>query len=216
LKRAGAGTLSVPGDVSGEGIVRAMAEAVVGGFGWVEVLVNNAGITLITPAEETTLSDWRRVLEVNLTGPFLTSREFGREMLRLGSGSIVNVSSVAGLLGVADRAAYNASKHGLVGLTRTLAAEWGGRDVRVNAVCTGWVNPDKDVEDQAGGGYADEDIEGRVPMGRFATPDDVARAIAFLADPEQSAFVNGHTLSVDGGWYGDGGWESLRWRKQAL
>jgi NAD(P)-dependent dehydrogenase (short-subunit alcohol dehydrogenase family) len=75
---------------------------------------------------------------------------------------------------------------------------------------------DMDVEDQAGGGYADEDIEGRVPMGRFATPDDVARAIAFLADPEQSAFVNGHTLSVDGGWYGDGGWESLRWRKQAL
>jgi NAD(P)-dependent dehydrogenase (short-subunit alcohol dehydrogenase family) len=144
LKRAGAGTLSVPGDVSGEGIVRAMAEAVVGGFGWVEVLVNNAGITLITPAEETTLSDWQRVLEVNLTGPFLTSREFGREMLRLGSGSIVNVSSVAGLLGVADRAAYNASKHGLVGLTRTLAAEWGGRDVRVNAVCTGWVKTDMD------------------------------------------------------------------------
>ena len=73
-----------------------------------------------------------------------------------------------------------------------------------------------DVEDQAGGGCADEDIEGRVPMGRFATPDDVARAIAFLADREQSAFINGHTLSVDGGWYGDGGWESLRWRKQAL
>ena len=210
LERAGAEALSVPGDVSDEAAVRGMVEAVMAGFGRVDVLVNNAGISLITPAEETTSADWRRVIEVNLTGPFLTSREFGREMLRLGSGSIVNVSSVAGLLGVADRAAYNASKHGLVGLTRTLAAEWGGRGVRVNAVCPGWVKTEMDAEDQAGGGYTDEDIAGRVPMGRFATPDDVARAVAFLADPEQSSFVNGHTLSVDGGWYGDGGWESLR------
>ncbi|MCA1688844.1 MAG: SDR family oxidoreductase [Actinobacteria bacterium] len=186
------------------------------GFGRIDVLVNNAGISLITPAEETSLADWRRVLDVNLTGPFLTSREFGMVMLEQGSGSIVNVSSVAGLLGVADRAAYNASKHGLVGLTRTLAAEWGGRGVRVNAVCPGWVKTEMDVEDQAGDGYTDEDIEGRVPMGRFARPEDVARAVAFLADPEQSGFVNGHTLSVDGGWYGDGGWESLRRGKQAL
>jgi NAD(P)-dependent dehydrogenase (short-subunit alcohol dehydrogenase family) len=216
LKRAGAGALSVPGDVSDEGAVRGMVEAVMGEFGRVDVLVNNAGISLISPAEETSLADWRRVLEVNLTGPFLTSREFGGEMLRRGSGSIVNVSSVAGLVGVADRSAYNASKHGLVGLTRTLAAEWGGRGVRVNAVCPGWVKTEMDVEDQAGGGYTDEDIEDRVPMGRFATPDDVARAVAFLADPDQSGFVNGHTLSVDGGWYGDGGWESLRRGKRDL
>jgi NAD(P)-dependent dehydrogenase (short-subunit alcohol dehydrogenase family) len=216
LRRAGAEALPVPGDVSDEGAVRRMVEAVMDGFGRVDVLVNNAGISLISPAEETTLADWRRVLEVNLTGPFLMCREFGREMLRWGSGSIVNVSSVAGLLGVADRAAYNASKHGLVGLTRTLAAEWGGRGVRVNAVCPGWVKTEMDVEDQAGGGYTDEDIEGRVPVGRFARPEDVARAVAFLADPEQSGFVNGHTLSVDGGWFGDGSWESLRRRKQGF
>jgi NAD(P)-dependent dehydrogenase (short-subunit alcohol dehydrogenase family) len=214
LKRAGAKTLPVPGDVSDEEVVRGMVGAVIGEFGRVDVLVNNAGISLIAPAEETTLADWRRVLEVNLTGPFLMCREFGREMLERGSGSIVNVSSVAGLLGVADRAAYNASKHGLVGLTRTLAAEWGGRGVRVNAVCPGWVKTEMDAEDQAGGGYTDEDIEARTPMGRFATPEDVARAVAFLADPEQSGFVNGHTLSVDGGWFGDGSWESLRRRKQ--
>jgi NAD(P)-dependent dehydrogenase (short-subunit alcohol dehydrogenase family) len=91
---------------------------------------------------------------VNLTGPFLTSREFGREMLRRGSGSIVNVSSVAGLLGVADRAAYNASKHGLVGLTRTLAAEWGGRGVRVNAVCPGWVKTEMEESDLPSVGFA--------------------------------------------------------------
>jgi NAD(P)-dependent dehydrogenase (short-subunit alcohol dehydrogenase family) len=214
LKRTGADTLSVPGDVSDEGAVRGMVEAVMVGFGRVDVLVNNAGISLISPLEETPLADWRRVLEVNLTGPFLMCREFGKEMLERGSGSIVNISSVAGLLGVADRAAYNASKHGLVGLTRTLAAEWGGRGVRVNAVNPGWVKTEMDQEDRASGGYTDKDIEGRVPMGRFANPEDVAQAIAFLADPEQSAFVNGHTLSVDGGWFGDGSWESLRRSKR--
>ena len=206
--------LSVPGDVSNEASVRGMVEVVMGEFGRVDMLVNNAGVSAIAPAEETTLAGWERTLAVNLTGPFLTSREFGKVMLEQGSGSIVNISSVAGLLGIADRAAYNASKHGLIGLTRTLAAEWGGRGVRSNAVCPGWVKTEMDEEDQAGGGYTDADIEGRVPMGRFARPEDVAAAVAFLADPEQSGFVNGHTLSVDGGWFGDGGWESLRRSKQ--
>ena len=113
-------------------------------------------------------------------------------------------------MGIADRAAYNASKHGLVGLTRTLAAEWGGRGVRCNAVCPGWVKTEMDAADQARGTYSDADITGRIPMGRFATPDDVARAIAFLANPEESGFVNGHTLVVDGGWTADGSWQSLR------
>ena len=214
LRSAGIEALSLPGDVSDEGAVRAMAERVTGEFGRVDVLVNNAGISTIVPAEETTLADWNRTLAVNLTGPFLMCREFGRMMLEWDSGSIVNVSSVAGLLGVSDRAAYNASNHGLIGLTRTLAAEWGGRGVRVNAVCPGWVKTEMDEEDQGAGGYTDADIEGRVPMGRFATPEDIARAVAFLADPEWSGFVNGHTLSVDGGWFGDGSWEALRRRKR--
>ncbi len=214
LRDLGAAAISLPGDVSDEDAVRGMLERVMGEFGRVDALVNNAGVSFIAPAEETTLSEWRRVLEVNLTGPFLTSRIFGVEMLGRGSGSIINVSSVAGLLGIGDRAAYNASKHGLIGLTRTLAAEWGGRGVRVNAVCPGWVKTEMDDEDQGAGGYADADIEGRVPMGRFATPDDIARAVAFLADDAQSGFVNGHTLSVDGGWFADGSWEGLRRRKQ--
>jgi NAD(P)-dependent dehydrogenase (short-subunit alcohol dehydrogenase family) len=84
----------------------------------------------------------------------------------------------------------------------------------VNAVCPGWVKTEMDVADQAGGSYTDADIEGRVPMGRFATPDDIARAIAFLADGEESSFVNGHALAVDGGWSADGSWETLRLRKR--
>jgi NAD(P)-dependent dehydrogenase (short-subunit alcohol dehydrogenase family) len=151
-------------------------------------------------------------LEVNLVAPFLMAKAFGSKMLAARRGCIVNIASVAGLVGIADRAAYNASKHGLIGLTRTLAAEWGGRGVRVNAVCPGWVKTEMDPADQAGGGYSDEDIIGRVPMGRFAAPDDIAFAIAFLADERESGFINGHALTVDGGWTADGTWESLRRR----
>jgi NAD(P)-dependent dehydrogenase (short-subunit alcohol dehydrogenase family) len=204
--------IEILGDVSDEAAVSGMAESVMSHYGRIDVLVNNAGISSIAPAEEITVSEWRRVMDINLLGPFLLCRAFGRIMLQQKSGSIINVASVAGLLGVADRAAYNASKHGLVGLTRTLAAEWGGRGVRCNAVCPGWVKTPMDDSAQDAGLYADSDITGRVPMARFATPDDVAQAIAFLADPAQSGFVNGHALSVDGGWASDGSWESLRLR----
>jgi len=198
------------GDIADEATVERFADEVFDRFGRADVLVNNAGISLISPAEKTSAQDYRRVLEVNLVAPFLLAKAFGAKMLATGRGSIVNLASVAGLLGIADRAAYNASKHGLIGLTRTLAAEWGGRGVRVNAVCPGWVKTEMDAADQARGTYVDADITGRVPMGRFASPDDVARAIAFLADERESGFVNGHTLSVDGGWAADGSWESLR------
>jgi NAD(P)-dependent dehydrogenase (short-subunit alcohol dehydrogenase family) len=207
--------LTLVGDVSSEEAVAGFAERVLDRFDRVDVLVNNAGISLIEPAEETTLEQWRRVMEVNLTGPFLLSRAFGRAMLAAGSGSIVNVASIAGIRGVADRAAYNASKHGLVGLTRTLAAEWGGRGVRVNAVCPGWVKTEMDDSAQDAGLYVDDDIVHQVPMGRFAAPDDIASAIAFLADPARSGFVNGAALSVDGGWAADASWTSLRLTKRS-
>jgi NAD(P)-dependent dehydrogenase (short-subunit alcohol dehydrogenase family) len=212
VRRLGAEALSWVGDVADEGTVERLAEAVRGRWGRVDVLVNNAGISSIAPAETITAAEYRRVLEVNLVAPFLLAKAFGTMMLAQGAGSIVNVASIAGLVGVADRAAYNASKHGLIGLTRTLAAEWGGRGVRCNAVCPGWVKTDMDHSAQASGLYTDADITSRVPMGRFASADDVAHAIAFLADARESAFVNGHALAVDGGWTSDGSWESLRLR----
>ena len=214
LRRQGRDVLDVPGDVAAEADVTALAQRVKERFGRVDVLVNNAGIALIHPAEDTSIEQWRRVLDVNLTGPFLLCRAFGRMMLEAGAGSIVNVASIAGLRGIADRAAYNASKHGLVGLTRTLAAEWGGRGVRVNAVCPGWVKTEMDAADQAAGTYDDGDIVGQVPIGRFASPDDVAAAIAFLADPASSGYINGVTLPVDGGWTADAGWTKLRLGKR--
>jgi NAD(P)-dependent dehydrogenase (short-subunit alcohol dehydrogenase family) len=206
----GPDALTFAGDVAREADVAAFAAAVRDRYGRVDVLVNNAGIAAITPAEETPVELWRTVIDVNLTGPFLLCQAFGRQMLAAGAGSIVNIASVAGLSGVADRAAYNASKHGLVGLTRTLAVEWGGRGVRVNAVCPGWVKTEMDDASQAEGAYGDTDITDHVPLGRFAEPDDIAQAVAFLADPARSGFVNGVTLSVDGGWTADGTWQSLR------
>lgn len=214
VRERGAEALAVVGDVSSEQYATRLSEQVLGEFGRVNVLVNNAGVSLLVPAEQTTAEQWRRVLEVNLTGPFLLCRAFGAAMLAAGTGSIVNIASIAGLHGVSDRAAYNASKHGLIGLTRTLAAEWGGRGVRVNAVCPGWVKTEMDAADQASGGYTDADITDRVPMGRFAAPGDIAAAVAFLADPGMSGFVNGVALPVDGGWTADASWTSLRLRKR--
>lgn len=198
------------GDVAQEAFVQSTADAILKRWGRVDVLVNNAGISSIARAETVEAATFRRVLEVNLVGPFLLARALGKIMLQQRSGSIVNVASIAGLAGVADRAAYNASKHGLIGLTRTLAAEWGGRGVRSNAVCPGWVKTEMDVADQASGSYTDEDIINVNPMGRFAVPDDIAQAILFLADPQRSGFVNGHALVVDGGWTTDASWQSLR------
>jgi NAD(P)-dependent dehydrogenase (short-subunit alcohol dehydrogenase family) len=210
VRATGCDAADFPGDVTDESVVETTAAAIASRWDHIDVLVNNAGISSIAAAETIDARTFRRVLEVNLVAPFLLARSFGKRMLERRSGCIVNVASIAGLFGIADRAAYNASKHGLIGLTRTLASEWGGRGVRCNAVCPGWVKTEMDAADQANGTYTDEDIIGVNPMGRFATPDDIGRAILFLADPAQSGFVNGHALVVDGGWTTDASWQSLR------
>lgn len=215
LRAQGATAEALRGDVASEAFAPAVASWVAANGGAADVLVNNAGISLIRPAEQTTAADWRRVLDVNLLGPFLLSKALGSQMLGRRSGSIVNVASIAGLAGISHRSAYNASKHGLIGLTRTLAAEWGARGVRVNAVCPGWIKTGMDTKDQDEGAYSDADIAGRVPMARFARPEEVAEAIAFLADDERSAFVNGVSLPIDGGWMADASWKSLRLKTRA-
>jgi NAD(P)-dependent dehydrogenase (short-subunit alcohol dehydrogenase family) len=212
VEALGAEAFGWVGDITDEATVTGFAAAVRERWQRVDVLVNNAGISSIAPAETLSIAQFRKVIDVNLVAPFHLAQVFGAMMLEQGAGSIINIASIAGLAGIGDRAAYNASKHGLIGLTRTLAAEWGGRGVRCNAVCPGWVKTEMDVADQGGGYYTDADIMNRVPMARFATPDDIARAIAFLADANESAFINGHALVVDGGWTSDASWESLRLR----
>jgi NAD(P)-dependent dehydrogenase (short-subunit alcohol dehydrogenase family) len=210
LRGEGLSVTGVSGDVADEAFAVDLAAWLARNHGAADVLVNNAGVSLIQPAETTTTAQWQRMMDINLLGPFLLCKHLGPQMLARHSGSIVNVASVAGLGGVIHRTAYNVSKHGLLGLTRTLAAEWGGRGVRVNAVCPGWIKTEMDVRDMKSGAYTDDDIIDRVPMARFAQPRDVATAIAFLADPEQSGFVNGVALPVDGGWTADASWNALR------
>ena len=212
LAANGGSVSALSGDVSSEEFVIELAEKIAHEHKAADVLVNNAGISLICPAEDTSIEQWQRVISINLTGPFLLCREIGKQMLARRRGNIVNVASIAGLHGIIDRSAYNTSKHGLVGLTRTLAAEWGGRGVRVNAVCPGWIKTEMDEADQGSGAYSDTDIINRVPMGRFAKPEDVARAIAFLAHDD--SFINGVSLPVDGGWVADASWDDLRLKKR--
>jgi NAD(P)-dependent dehydrogenase (short-subunit alcohol dehydrogenase family) len=213
LSASGLSVQGISGDIASEDFVAALASQVASEHGAADVLVNNAGISMIVPAEEIGRSEWHKVMSINLEAAFFLSQAFGRQMLARGSGSIVNVASIAGLYGIIHRAAYNASKHGLIGLTRTLGAEWGGRGVRVNAVCPGWIKTDMDVMSQATGAYNDDDIIDRVPMGRFAKAEDVAAAIAFLASEDN--FINGVSLPVDGGWIGDASWNSLRTKTRA-
>lgn len=206
--------LAVQGDICDEAFVQQAHQTCLQRFGRVDALVNNAGISCIHGALDTPVALYRKVMEVNLVAPFILAKAFGASMVQAGSGAVVNVASVAGLKGVADRSAYNASKHGLIGLTRTLAVEWGAKGVRVNAVCPGWVKTEMDHKDQAGGSYSDQDITDHVPMARFAKPMDIAQAIAWLCDAQLSGFVNGVALPVDGGWTADGSWQNLRLKQR--
>ena len=210
LHSAGCEAIELVGDISDQRLVEAHVGQIVSRWGRLDVLVNNAGVSCIRRAQDTSAEQFRRVLEINLLGAFIAARAAGNAMLAQRSGSIVNIASIAGLVGISDRVAYNASKHGLIGMTRTLAAEWGGHGVRCNAVCPGWVKTEMDVADQAGGSYTDADITDRVPMGRFASAEDIASAVGFLADPAVSGFINGQAIAVDGGWTSDGSWQSLR------
>ena len=212
LRALGGDVHGICGDVCSESFVQQLAQTIGRDYGALDGLVNNAGISLIVPAERTSAEQWQRVMAVNLFAPFLLCRYLGAQMLDRRRGSIVNVASIAGLAAVSHRSAYNASKHGLIGLTETLAAEWGGRGVRVNAVCPGWIKTEMDTADQGAGAYSDKDIVERVPLGRFALPTDVAEAIAFLLDADRSGFINGVSLPVDGGWMADASWTSLRLR----
>ena len=174
-------------------------------YGRIDVLVNNAGVGAVAPSETLSLERWSRVLAVNLTGPLLCSQAVGQHMLDAGRGVIVNIGSIFSETGMPMRAAYAASKHGLVGLTRVLAVEWASRGVRVVTVEPAYVRTGLDDQDQKDGGYSANEIIGRTPMGRYVEPREIAATVAFLVSDEAS-FITGATIPVDGGWLAYGGW----------
>jgi NAD(P)-dependent dehydrogenase (short-subunit alcohol dehydrogenase family) len=174
-------------------------------LGGLDGVFHCAGISdVVAPALEIAADDWQRVVDVNLRGTFLMCRAAGRVLVAQGSGSIVTTSSVNGLAGIPRRHAYGPAKAAIAQLTRTLACEWGGAQVRVNALAPTYVATPM-VDRLAREGKIDiARLERRTPMGRIATVDDVARAAAFLLS-DWSAYITGVILPVDGGWTAYGG-----------
>ncbi|HET7009699.1 MAG TPA: SDR family NAD(P)-dependent oxidoreductase [Anaerolineales bacterium] len=189
-------------DVGAGPEVERFVSEIAAGLGRLDVLVNNAGVTSGSPFEELGEEDWEHVLRVNLGGIYRCSKWAARQFIRQGrGGSIVNMASISGLVGNrgGNNSHYCASKGGVIALTRSLAVEWARHRIRVNAIAPGYfVTPMTDRLKQRDAAFYQELI-GRVPLGRFGEPEDLAGAVVFLAS-EASSFVSGHVLVVDGGY----------------
>ena len=175
--------------------VEEMIKSIYKKFGHIDVLVNNAGITKDNLIMRMSEADFDRVIEVNLKGAFNTIHAAARQMIRQKSGKIVNIASVSGVLGNAGQANYAAAKAGIIGLTKTIAREFAGRNIQVNAVAPGFIETDmtEKLSDRVR-----ETMVTQIPMGHFGTVEDIAHAAVFLAT-EEAAYITGQVLCVDGG-----------------
>jgi NAD(P)-dependent dehydrogenase (short-subunit alcohol dehydrogenase family) len=212
IAAAGGRAVAARGDTSQAADVDRAVRQAVCELGALDIMVNNAGILDgYFDVDETDEALFRRVIDINLTGVFLGCQRALREMLPRGRGRIINMASVAGLSGTGGGAAYVASKHGVVGLTRQMAVAYSGRGITVNAICPGPVLTGlrqhsmqilgPDTPDMSGRGVAvsDDQVRAICPAGRRGTPEEIAASACFLASDE-AAYITGHALVVDGGW----------------
>lgn len=197
LQAFGGKVFGMRANIAQEADCVAFIEGTVKELGGLDVLVNNAGITKDGLVVRMTEQDWNNVLAVNLTGTFLMSKAALKVMFKKRSGNIVNISSVVGQMGNAGQANYVASKAGVIGLTKTLAKEFGSRGVRVNAVAPGFVRTA--MTDAMSEEMKEKALEA-VALKRFAEPQDIAKAVMFLAS-QDAAYITGHVLAVNGGLY---------------
>lgn len=198
IEAAGRRALPVRLDVRNVDEIDAATDRVRRQFGSLDILVNNAGLGANHPAEDVTEADWDEMMAVNLRGLFFCCRAAGRIMLAQGRGSIVNMSSQAGVVGIRDHAVYSASKGGVNLLTKVLALEWSRRGVTVNAVAPTFIYTPGTAERLDQPEYLAGVLE-RIPIGRVGSITDVAGAVVYLAS-DAGAMVTGHVLLVDGGW----------------
>lgn len=198
VRKEGKEAISVELDVREINSVNLMVEKVIESFGRVDILVNNAGIIIRKKAIEILEKDWDCVMDVNLKGLFFTTQSVAREMIKKGSGKIINISSINGVIGSDERASYTASKAGVINLTRTLAAEWAEYGINVNAI-----GPTYLLTSLTKSLFEDDDFKEkyfeRQPIQRIGRPEDIIGAVIYLAS-SASDLVTGHTLMVDGGW----------------
>ena len=188
-------------DVRDEDAVAGVVAAVVAAHGRLDVVVNAAGVAGGGPAHLLDLAEWQRVIDINLTGTFLVCKHALGPMLEAGSGSIINVASIEGIEGTEGGSTYNASKAGVVMLTKNLAIDYGGRGIRANAICPGFIETPllESVLGAPGMEVYRDRIRDAHKLGRFGRPDEIAGAALFLAS-EDASFVTGHALVVDGGY----------------
>jgi gluconate 5-dehydrogenase len=200
IRERGGQALATRCDITDEQEVRALINLAAQTYGTLDVLVNNAGINIPKPAEELTLGEWNRIIGVNLTGTFTCCQAGGALMLRQGHGCIINICSVHGHVGsyVHKAAAYNASKAGVVNLTRSLALEWGERGVRVNGISPGALRTELMAKRLSDDAYVGRTLD-RLALKRIGVPEDIVGAALFLASPA-AGWLTGQILAVDGGW----------------
>ena len=193
IQAAGGQAWAHQANVAEEDQVEAMVKAVLEKEGRLDVLVNNAGITRDGLLMRMKSADWQSVIDLNLSGVFLCTRAVSRAMLKARSGRIINITSVVGLMGNPGQANYSAAKAGVIGLTRSSAAEFASRGVTVNAVAPGFIESDMTAE------LDKEPILKAIPLGRMGQPSEVASAVRFLAADPAAAYMTGQVLQVDGG-----------------
>ena len=188
-------------DVTDDDALVALVERALGVRGRIDVVVNNAGVGGAVPAEDETVEHWRATMAVNVDATFRLSQLAGRHMLAAGSGSIVNIASVMGLVGSAPvkQAAYCASKGAVVNLTRELGAQWGRKGVRVNAIAPGWFLSEMTADDMFDDEASMAFIRRNTPMARAGEEHELDGALLFLAS-DASSYVTGQIVAVDGGW----------------
>jgi len=197
--RLGRRLLSFKCDVTNKMQVSDMVSEAISTLGSADILVNNAGMAWVSPADQMTLEDWKKVLESNLTGTFVLTQEVGRHMISKRRGKIINITSIAALLGtqpeLLDALAYSAAKAGIIGFTRDLAVKWARYNVNVNAIAAGWFRTHMTRSLLASKG---EMITSKTPLGRLGRPEDLKGVVVFLSSPA-SDFITGQVIVVDGG-----------------
>ncbi|OLO40465.1 hypothetical protein BTR23_08255 [Alkalihalophilus pseudofirmus] len=199
IKRKNREVEIVPCDITIPSDIDRVVERAKERFGKIDILINNAGITVKKPAEEYTVDDWNKIIAVNLTGVFLFAQKVGIEMLAQQQGTIINISSIASKTAITNSIAYGASKGGVNMITKTLASEWATRGVRVNGIAPAYIETPlvKNIKDTKPEFV--ENIEQRTPMNRLGKPDEIVGAAVFLSS-EASSYMTGETIFVDGGW----------------